>query len=179
VADAAYAAGMRIYRQRLPVVAAVQGAAIGGGLGLACAADFRIVTATTRLEANFTRLGFHPGFGLSAALPRIVGPQQAHTLLMTSRRILGEDALMLGLADEVAAEGELLPTATRYAHELAGLAPLAVQAVKATLRRQLLDEVETLLQHEAEEQRRLWATEDAAIGIAAALSRQTPEFVGR
>ena len=179
LADAAYAAGMRIYRQRLPVVAAVQGAAIGGGLGLACAADFRVVTPSTRLEANFTKLGFHPGFGLSAALPRIVGGQQAQSLLMTSRRVSGADAMVLGLADYLADEDTLLPAATRFARAIADLAPLAVQAVKATVRKQLIAEVESVLQHEASEQRRLWASEDAAIGLAAAKARAVPQFVGR
>ena len=68
-----YAAAVRIFRTHTPVVAAVHGAAVGGGLGLALAADFRIAAPEARFSANFARLGFHQGFGLSVTLPRLVG----------------------------------------------------------------------------------------------------------
>ena len=69
-----YAAAVRIFRTHTPVVAAVHGAAVGGGLGLALAADFRMAAPEARFSANFARLGFHQGFGLSVTLPRLVGP---------------------------------------------------------------------------------------------------------
>ncbi|WP_236792125.1 enoyl-CoA hydratase/isomerase family protein [Amycolatopsis sp. GM8] len=179
VADRTYAAGARIFKQPLPVVAAVQGAAIGGGLGLACAADFRVVTPETRLEANFTRLGFHPGFGLSVVLPRLVGPQKALMLLMEGRRVDGREAVGLGLADQLADADGLIDAAIDLAVRLAARAPLAVQAVRATLRRDLIRDVEQAMTWEAAEQRRLWATEDANIGLEAARRRETPNFAGR
>ena len=70
-----YRQAVRIYRSRTPVVAAVQGAAIGGGLGLAVSADFRVTCPEGRFSANFTKLGFHPGFGLTVALPELIGKQ--------------------------------------------------------------------------------------------------------
>ena len=74
---------MRLDDTALPVVAAVQGAAIGGGLGLALSADFRVAAPAARFAANFARLGFHHGFGLRVSLPAIVGQQNALRMLYT------------------------------------------------------------------------------------------------
>ncbi|MGR9089267.1 MAG: enoyl-CoA hydratase/isomerase family protein, partial [Gammaproteobacteria bacterium] len=81
-----YRHAVRILRSTKPVVAAVQGAAIGGGLGLAVSADFRITCPEGRFSANFTKLGFHPGFGLTVTLPELIGQQRASLLCLTSRR---------------------------------------------------------------------------------------------
>src|SRR5437870_2552449 len=94
-----YAAAARLFASELPVVAAVQGAAIGGGLGLAMAADFRVASPQSRFSANFARIGLHQGFALSVTLPAIVGPQRAAELLYTGKRIGGEEARAVGLAD--------------------------------------------------------------------------------
>ena len=88
-----YAAAVRIFRTHTPVVAAVHGAAVGGGLGLALTADFRMAAPEARFSANFARLGFHQGFGLTVTLPRLVGPQVAADLLFTGRRVPGEEAV--------------------------------------------------------------------------------------
>ncbi|MDX1433031.1 MAG: enoyl-CoA hydratase/isomerase family protein, partial [Gammaproteobacteria bacterium] len=88
-----YVEAVRLFRARKPVVAAVQGAAVGGGLGLALSADFRVTCEEARFCANFARLGFHQGFGLSVTLPRLVGPAKASLLLFTGRRIKGGEAL--------------------------------------------------------------------------------------
>ncbi len=87
-----YEQALRLFRAPLPVVAAVQGAAVGGGLGLACAADFRVACPQSRFSANFARIGLHQGFALSVTLPAIVGQQRAAELLYTGKRIGGEDA---------------------------------------------------------------------------------------
>ncbi len=97
-----YRAAVRLFRTRKPIVAAIQGAAIGGGLGVAMAADFRIAAPEARFSANFARLGFHHGFGLSVTLPAAVGGQHAAELLYTGRRITGDDAAAIGLVDRVA-----------------------------------------------------------------------------
>ena len=103
-----YAAAARLFEARTPVVAAVQGAAVGGGLGLACAADFRVASPQARFCANFARLGLHHGFALTVTLPAIVGEQRALDLLCTGRRVGGEEAARIGLADRLA-EPEGLP----------------------------------------------------------------------
>ena len=131
---ALYAAALRLFAAPLPVVAAVQGAAIGGGCGLALSADFRVATAQSRFSANFARLGFHHGFALTVTLPAVVGRQAAADLLLTGRRVGGEEALALGLCDRLADDDDLLAQAIAYAAELAASGPLAVRAIRATLR---------------------------------------------
>ena len=108
---ALYRAALRLFAAPLPVVAAVQGAAIGGGCGLALSADFRVATAQSRFSANFARLGFHHGFALTVTLPAAVGRQAAADLLLTGRRVGGEEALALGLCDRLAGDGDLLAQA--------------------------------------------------------------------
>src|SRR5207248_2667452 len=92
-----YKEAIRLFRTKKPIVGAIHGAAVGGGLGLALVPDFRVTCSEARFSANFNRLGFHPGFGLTATLPRLVGPQQAALLFYTGRRISGEDAVRIGL----------------------------------------------------------------------------------
>ncbi|SPT51270.1 enoyl-CoA hydratase/isomerase family protein [Actinomadura madurae] len=174
-----YTAGLRLFDQPLPIVAAIQGAAIGGGLGLACVADFRVVTSTSRLAANFSRLGFHPGFGLSATFPMLVGHQRAAELLYTSRPVSGSEAVAIGLADRLADDNALEVEAVHLAREIAAAAPLAVQSIKATHRHAIRQEVKEVLEREFAEQRRLWSTEDARIGLRAAKVRTQPVFLGR
>lgn len=174
-----YAAAVRIFRTETPVVAAVQGAAIGGGLGLALSADFRIAAPEARFSANFARLGFHHGFGLSVTLPRLVGQQSAAELLMTGRRVKGGDAVELGLADRLADLADLRSVAHRLAAEIAGSAPLAVRSIRRTLRSGLADQVAAATDHELAEQERLRRTEDFAEGTSAMGERRTPRFIGR
>lgn len=174
-----YGHAMRLFRTAKPVVAAVQGAAIGAGLGLAVAADFRVTCAEARFSANFNRLGFHPGFGLSATLPRLVGAQAAALLLYTGRRIGGEEALRIGLADVVVPADEVRTQALALAAEIALSAPLAVQATRATLRRGLADEIVPANRHEREVQRVHFATADFREGVQAMSQRRPPRFSGR
>ncbi|NLU74014.1 enoyl-CoA hydratase/isomerase family protein [Streptomyces sp. HNM0575] len=177
-AEAFYSCAARLFDTATPLIAAVQGAAVGGGLGLACAADFRVADADTRFVANFALLGFHQGFGLSVTLPALVGGQAAADMLYTGRRIGGRQAVGIGLADRLAEPGETRTAALRLAEEVAASAPLAVASIRNTLRGDLARRVRTALAHELEEQRRLWATNDAAEGVAAALQRRTPAFNG-
>jgi enoyl-CoA hydratase/carnithine racemase len=102
-----YAEAIRLFSCGKPVVAAVHGAAVGGGLGLALVADFRVTCPEARFSANFNRLGFHPGFGLSVTLPRLVGTQKAALLFYTGRRIGGDEALAMGLADVLVAQDQV------------------------------------------------------------------------
>jgi len=175
---ALYEQAMRLFRGAKPVVAAVHGAAVGAGLGLAVAADFRVTCAEARFSANFNRLGFHPGFGLSATLPRLVGAQAAGLLLYTGRRIGGEEAVRIGLADVLAPAEAVRVQALALAAEIALSAPLAVQATRATLRRGLADEVAAINRHEREVQRQHFATEDFGEGVRAMAERRPPRFAG-
>ena len=173
-----YAAAVRIFRTHTPVVAAVHGAAVGGGLGLALTADFRVAAPEARFSANFSRLGFHQGFGVSVTLPRLVGQQAAADLLFTGRRVPGDEAVRLGLADRLAARDEVRDAAHAMAREIAMSAPLAVRSIRATLRGDLADQVEAAVAHEHREQDRLQETADFAEGRRAMAERRTPEFRG-
>ena len=177
--DDLYGAATRIMRTGTPVVAAVQGAAIGGGLGLALTADFRIAAPEARFSANFARLGFHQGFGLSVTLPRLVGDQAAAELLFTGRRVRGDEAVALGLADRLVPLDELRTAAHSLAREIAISAPLAVRSIRATLRGDLADRFEAATRHEAAEQARLRATDDFVEGTRAMGERRDPDFTGR
>ena len=173
-----YEQALRLYHAGKPAVAAVQGAAIGGGLGLALVADFRITCAEARFSANFSRLGFHQGFGLSITLPRLVGHTQANLMLFTGRRINGETAVSTGLADQLAAKEDVREAAIRLATEITESAPLAVQAIRKTQRLELLSELPSAIKRELSEQARLKRTSDFREGVSASAERRPPEFSG-
>lgn len=174
-----YAQAMRLFRSAKPLVAAVHGAAVGAGLGLAVVADFRVSCAEARFSANFNRLGFHPGFGLSATLPRLVGAQQAGLLFFTGRRIGGEEALRIGLVDQLVPADEVRASALALAGEIALSAPLAVEATRATLRGGLADAVAEANRHEREVQCVQFATDDFKEGVRAMAERRAPQFQRR
>jgi enoyl-CoA hydratase/carnithine racemase len=174
-----YQEAVRLFRCAKPVVAAVQGAAVGGGLGLALVADFRVASPDSRFTANFNRIGFHPGFGLSVTLPRVVGAQKAALLFYTGRRIGGEEAHAIGLADLLVPSADLRAAALALAEEIAQSAPLAVTATRRTLRRGLADAVAEITDHELAEQQRHFATEDFREGVKAMAERRLPAFRGR
>jgi 2-(1,2-epoxy-1,2-dihydrophenyl)acetyl-CoA isomerase len=174
-----YTEAVRLFEAQLPVVAAVQGAAVGGGLGLACSADFRVASPQARFLANFARLGLHHGFGLTVTLPPIVGQQRALDMLYTGRRVGGEEAAQIGLADRLADPAGLRDTAHELAADIAAAGPLAVRSIRGTMRAGLADRVRAATDHELAEQERLQQTADFAEGIAASAERRAPRFEGR
>ncbi|MEP7215404.1 MAG: enoyl-CoA hydratase/isomerase family protein [Anaerolineaceae bacterium] len=173
-----YSEAARLIEAKTPVVAAINGAAIGGGLGLACAADFRVGSSETRMASNFAQLGFHHGFGLTITLPPIVGQQRALELLLTGKRISGEEAYRIGLLDRIAAPEEVRAEAHRMAAEIASSAPLAVASIRATMRAGIGQRYRDATDHENAEQSRLRMTEDFREGIKATAERRPPVFRG-
>lgn len=173
-----YDAAVRLFATKTPVVAAIQGAAIGGGLGLALMPDFRIAAPEARFSANFARLGFHHGFGLSVTLPSVVGQQRAMELLYTGRRVKGEEALAIGLCDGLAPQEELREVAAGLAREIALSAPLAVRSIRETLRGELPARIRAATDREKTEQDRLRKTRDFREGVRAMAERRTPDFTG-
>jgi enoyl-CoA hydratase/carnithine racemase len=172
-----YRQAFRLFTARRPVVAAVQGAAVGGGLGLALAADFRVATPESRFAANFARLGFHQGFGLSVTLPALVGQQRALELLLTGRDVSGSEALQIGLCDRLT-PADPREAALGLAAEIAQSAPLSVVSIRAPMRRSLVAAVSAALDTEAGAQAVLLATADFREGIQAARARRDPVFTG-
>ena len=174
---AVYREAFRLFCGRTPIVAAIQGAAVGGGLGLAMAADFRVAAPDAGLTANFAKLGFHPGFALSVTLPRAVGHQRALELLYTGRRVTGVEAVELGLCDRLG-EADPRHAALETAHEIARSAPLSLAAIRATMRRDLVADVAAALDQEALAQAALLGTDDFAEGLAATIAKREPHFRG-
>lgn len=176
---ALYEQAARLFSTAKPIVAAVQGAAVGAGLGLALVADFRVAAPEARFSANFVKLGFHPGFGLTHTLPRLIGAQRASLMALTGRRIKAEEALAWGLADELAPAAELRAAALRLANEIAENAPLALEATRKTLRAGLAEAIRATTRHEHAQQAILRETEDFAEGLRAVAERRVGVFVGR
>ncbi len=173
-----YLEGNRLFRTRKPIIAAVHGAAVGGGLGLAMVADFRVTCPEARFAANFTRLGFHPGFGLTVTLPAVIGATKAALMFYTSRRVTGEDAHAMGLADVLVPQDQVRAAALTLAAEIAENAPLALVSTRATMRGDLADRVLKATEHELAEQTRLRKTDDFKEGIKATAERRVPNFAG-
>ena len=173
-----YVAAARLFGVQKPVVAAIQGAAVGAGLGLALVADFRVAGPHAKFAGNFVQLGFHPGFGISAVLERVVGRQRAALMLLTGRRIRAEQAADWGLVDVMASTDGLAHAALELAHEIAAGAPLAVQSTRATLRGDLAKLAEAATDHELAEQAWLQKTADFAEGVRAVNERRPGRFVG-
>ena len=167
-----------LFECEIPIVAAVQGAAVGGGMGLALAADFRVGNATTRFVANFARLGFNQGFALTETLPELVGRQKALELLLTARTIDSAEAHRIGLLDHVAPDGEIEHVAVRLAREIAANAPLAVRTVRRLLLSDRNRRLRAVVEQESAEQRRLMKTHDFREGVRAIKERRTPIFTG-
>ncbi|HEY1309880.1 MAG TPA: enoyl-CoA hydratase/isomerase family protein [Pseudolabrys sp.] len=174
-----YLEGNRLFRTKKPIIAAVHGAAVGGGLGLAMAADFRVTCPEARFAANFTRLGFHPGFGLTVTLPLVIGATKAAMMFYTSRRVTGEDAHAMGLADVLVPQDQVRAEALKLAAEIAENSPLGLISTRTTMRGDLADRVRAATEHELKEQTALRKTDDFKEGVKATAERRVPNFTGR
>ena len=163
----------------VPVIAAMNGHAVGGGFGLSLMCDLRIAALGSRYGANFVRLGIHPGMAITYLLPRLVGAATAAELLFTGRLFDGAEARQLGLASRAVPGPEVMPVALRLAREICASAPLAVRLTKRSLRRGLEWDPRGAALHEALVQAETLETEDAAHGIEALLRKETPKFTGR
>jgi len=174
-----YLQAVRLFETKKPIVGAIHGAAVGGGLGLAMVPDFRVACPEARFSANFTRLGFHPGFGLTTTLPEIIGKSNAALMFYTSRRVTGEEAHRMGLADVLVPQDQVRSAAIKLAAEIAENSPLGVVATRGTLRKGLADRVRKATEVELVEQTRLRATDDFKEGVKAVSERRVPNFQGR
>tara|TARA_B100001250_G_scaffold273642_1_gene236316 strand:+ start:1749 stop:2552 length:804 start_codon:yes stop_codon:yes gene_type:complete len=173
-----YQEAVRLFGNKKPVVAAVQGAAVGGGLGVAMMADFRVVCENTRFTANFVKLGFTPGFGLTHTLPRAIGVQKSHLMFYTGRRLNGETALEWGAADIYTTAENVRDRAVELATEIAENAPLALISLREQLRAGLQEAVQKATDIEGREQFWLTRTEDHSEGVNAVSERRTGNFKG-
>ena len=173
-----YREAVRLFRNKKQVIAAVQGAAVGGGFGLAIMPDFRVACPEARFTANFVKLGFTPGFGLTHTLPRIIGEQAAIDLFYTGRRIGGEEAHELGIVDRLVPQEQVRDAAIAYAKEIAENAPLALISLRQQMRDGLADAVQKATDREGYEQFHLQRTNDHKEGVKAVSERRVGNFTG-
>jgi enoyl-CoA hydratase/carnithine racemase len=176
---AMYSHFLSLLEIEVPVIAAMQGHAIGGGLGLGVVCDVRVANRDARYGANFVQLGLHPGMATTYLLPRLLGVPRAVELLLTGRIVSGGEAADCGLANHAVEGEEVLPRAREIAGEIARAAPLAVRWTKESIYRGLDWDPRSAARYEALLQSRTAETEDSREGIAALLGRRTPDFKGR
>jgi enoyl-CoA hydratase len=174
-----YGLFLRVRELPFPIVAALNGHAIGAGLCVALACDLRVASREARLGLNFARLGVHPGMGATWTLPRLVGPAHAADLLFTGRLLSGEEAARIGLVNAAVAPEQVLPEALALARAVAANAPGVVRAAKRALARSASASLEDQLDFEAERQAESFETADVREGLAALRERRDPRFEGR
>ncbi|MGO1168036.1 MAG: enoyl-CoA hydratase/isomerase family protein, partial [Janibacter sp.] len=148
-----------------PTVAAITGVALGGGLETALCCDFRIVASNAKLGQPEIALGIIPGAGGTQRLPRLVGPAKAKQMIFTGRPVGAEEALAIGLADEVVEPGEVLDAAKRFVAPFVGGPAQALKAAKESIDRGLEVDLQTGLDIEAQHFAGLFATQDQKSGM--------------
>jgi enoyl-CoA hydratase/carnithine racemase len=172
-----YALG--VWRIRKPVIAAIDGYCIGGGLEMACASDIRLATRGSTFAAAEIKWGWHGGSGATQFLTRVAGPGFASELLLTGERVDTDRAVRHGLLNHVLEDRDaLLAEAARLATVIAGHAPIPVEAVKKLVRVAQSSAVEVGLAYENDLFAYEMRTADAAEGRAAFAEKRTPEFRG-
>jgi enoyl-CoA hydratase/carnithine racemase len=163
----------------VPVIGALNGHAIGGGLGLAIVCDIRVANRDAKYGANFVRLGLHPGMATTYLLPRLVGVPRAVELILTGRLVSGAEAALIGLATHAVAPEEVLPRSLEIAREVATAAPIAVRLAKRSIYANLAWDPKSAAWNEAHAQSRTVETADNKEGIRALLEKRPPTFTGR
>ena len=176
---ATYEPFLEVFELEVPTLAALNGHAVGGGLGLALVCDLRIANREAKYGANFARLGFHSGMAISHLLPRIVGVPTAADLLFTGRLVTGEEAAAIGLVNLAVEPARVAEVSLEKARAIAGAAPLAVRLMKRSLYTGLGWDPRAAAWQEALAQSATLATEDAREGIRALLEKREPKFTGR
>ncbi len=163
----------------VPVIGALNGHAVGGGLGLAIVCDLRVANKDARYGANFVRLGLHPGMASTYLLPRLLGVPKGIEMLLTGRIVSGAEAAEIGLANYAVDADAVLPKALELAREIASAAPIAVRWAKRSIYRNLGWDPRAAAELEAHAQSRTLETEDSQEGIRALLEKREPRFKGR
>ncbi len=174
-----YAPFLSLLDLEVPTIAAMNGHAIGGGLGLAIVCDLRVASTEAKYGANFVRLGLHPGMASTYILPRLMGVPNAVELLLTGRLVDGAEAAHRGLAHYAVAPEQVLAKARELAGEIASAAPLAVRWTKRSIYQALAWDPKTAARHEGMAQSRTIETEDFREGTKALLEKREPRFKGR
>ena len=170
---------LRLERSRLPIIAAVNGVAFGGGCELSLACDVRIAARSARFGQPEIKLGIMPGWGGTQRLPRLIGLSRATKLLLTGDPIDADAALQLGLVSEVVEDGGLTEAASRWAQLLGSRAPLALAAIKRAMNDGQHLPIADALAVEQREFAALFSSEDAVEGVSAFMQKRRAVWKGR
>lgn len=162
----------------VPVIAAINGPAAGGGANLALACDLRIMADDASIGQTFTRIGLHPDWGGTYFLPRLLGVARALELMWSGRMVGAEEALRIGLVHRVAPADRFWEEALAWARQVAAGPPLAVGRIKHALNGSLDADLDTMLALELENQLDCFRSEDVNRGLFAFRSKETPRFEG-
>lgn len=174
-----HAAVSYLTRMDAPTVVAVNGAAAGAGMSLACAGDIVIAAESAYFTMAYTRVGLTPDGGSTYFLPRIVGLKQALDLVLTNRQLSAQEALDLGIVTRVVPDAELLPQAEAIATQLAGGATKALGASKRLVHSGWTESLETQLNYESQAITDIARTSDANAAITAFVEKRTAKFQGQ
>lgn len=170
---------LAIHRCGKPVIAAVNGAAAGGGMGLALMCDMRWASEKAKFAQSFARIGLHPDWGSLYALPRLIGAARALELMWTGDLVDAEEALRIGLVSRVVPHDKLLPETLAFAERLARGPAVAFAQIKRSVWDSLGYDLEQALAREIDAQEQCWNTRDSKEGIAAFLEKREAKFEGR
>jgi 2-(1,2-epoxy-1,2-dihydrophenyl)acetyl-CoA isomerase len=162
-----------------PVIAALNGAAAGGGFTIALACDIRIASEEARLVAPFLRVGLVPELGSTYNLPRLVGIAKACEIIFTAKTVMAKEAKEIGLVNEVVPKGELTSFAWKMATEIAQMAPIPLQLAKRALYQGLDSQLDVQVQFEQLSQSTCFKSEDYKEGMKAFLEKRKPVFKGK
>jgi len=169
----------RLYRLPKPVIAAVNGVAVGGGCDLALVADLRVASTSARFGEVYVRVGFCPDAGGSFLLPRLIGPTKAAELIFTGRIIDAAEADSLGLLNALVEPDALMPTAMEWAERLANGPTVAIGLAKENIRVNAGVGFEDALRNERRAGSLCGATDDHHEGLRATVEKRQPQFQGR
>ena len=173
------AAVLAMRDSRVPIIAAVNGAAAGAGMNIALACDIRIAADNAKFGQTFTRRGLHPDWGGTYFLPRLVGMAKACELIFTGKMIDAAEALRLGIVTEVTALEDLMPTVRALAAEIAAGPPIAIRLARRAMYRNADSNLREALEYETFAQNLCRETEDSKEGVRAFVEKREPKFSGR
>ena len=170
---------LRLYEMPKPTIAALPGAAAGAGMSIALSCDLRIGSSSAFFVPGFAAIGLSGDYGGSWQLTRLVGPAKAKEIYFTGRRVLADEALTLGLLNEVVADDDLAARTQDLAAQIANGPPLALRFMKQNINRATQADFKTCLDWEADRLVRVAQTQDHKEAVQAFIEKRAPQFRGR